>query len=447
MHKAGIGRITGEFEKTPRGLALQVIVRHSVVKLLFIFGTRPEAIKMAPIIRAARNSPELDVRICVTGQHRDLLDQVLDFFCICPDHDLAAMQHDQNLSGLTARILEGLRPILLAERPDFVLVQGDTISAFAGALAAFFENIPVGHVEAGLRTHDLSAPFPEEGLRQMITRLANLHFAPTEKNVAALLDEKVSIENICLTGNPGVDAVLWTRDHVRRSRINPLSRYLGRCATDHIDHAEHVILVTGHRRENFGSGLQGICAALAEIADQHPYTAIVYPVHPNPNVRDHVYTWLGPHRNIFLLPPVDYPAFVHLMDISSLIVTDSGGVQEEAPALGKPVLVTRRSTERTEALDSGGARVVGTETSEIVLAIKEVFDRRDGCDRKWPPTMPFGDGSAAEKIVRIIEQRTFAENRFSASIQALIAAVGYSGQLAAQADGEYSMPEPDHNFR
>jgi UDP-N-acetylglucosamine 2-epimerase (non-hydrolysing) len=337
---------------------------------------------MAPIILAARKSPELDVRICVTGQHRDLLYQVLEFFCVCPDHDLAAMQHDQNLSGLTARILEGLRPILLAERPDLLLVQGDTISAYAGALAGFFEKIPVGHVEAVLRTRDLDAPFPEEGLRQMISRLANLHFAPTERNVAALLDERVSMESIYLTGNPGVDAVLWARDHVRRSSINPLSRYMERHATDHIGHAEHVILVTGHRRENFGSGLRGICAALAEIASQHPNAAIVY-----------------------------------------------------------PVLVTRRSTERAEAVDTGGARIVGTETSEIVLAISELLCDQGASDCKRPSRMPFGDGSAAEKIVRIIEQRTVTENRYEASIQALIAAVGYSPQMEAQADAVHSRPE------
>jgi UDP-N-acetylglucosamine 2-epimerase (non-hydrolysing) len=377
---------------------------------------------MAPIIRTARLSPSLDVRICVTGQHREMLDQALEFFCICPDHDLAAMQNNQDLSSVTARVLERLRPVLLAERPDLVMVQGDTVSAFAGSLAAFFERVPVGHIEAGLRTNDVQSPFPEEAMRQMITRLAAFHFAPTAENVNALRAEGVAADHIFLTGNPGVDSVLWTRERLRGRRVNPLSRYADMQTVQRIQAAKRVILVTGHRRENLGVRLGDVCLALGDIATQHPDVAIVYPVHPNPSVRDQVSGALVQFANIFLLPPLDYPAFVHLMDLSSLIVTDSGGVQEEAPALGKPVLVTRTATERMEAVRAGAARVVGTERGEIVRAVNELLQSADRGPQ--PERTPFGDGSAAEKIVRIVEQ--YSINRATASLQALMTALGTS---------------------
>ncbi|MFZ0589436.1 MAG: UDP-N-acetylglucosamine 2-epimerase (non-hydrolyzing) [Bryobacteraceae bacterium] len=388
------------------------------MKLLFVFGTRPEAIKMAPVIRAAKNTPGLDVRSCVTGQHREMLDQVLRFFCICPDHDLAAMQQNQDLSSLTTRVLDGLRPVLLAERPDMVLVQGDTVSALAGALGAFFERIRVGHIEAGLRTHDLQSPFPEEAIRQMVSRLASLHFAPTEMNVEALLKEGVPRRAVFLTGNPVVDSVLWTRDRIRSSRMDPLSEVIDRDALREIERASHVILVTGHRRENFGIGLREICGAVAAIALERPDAAIVFPVHPNPTVREQVYNSLQNAKNVFLLPPLEYPAFVHLMDKSTLILSDSGGVQEEAPALGKPVLVTRATTERMEAVDTGAVRIVGTSRRNIVRAVNEVLDAAEQGRILMPPTTPFGDGHAAEKIVDIIRQQAELAHRPSLPLPA-----------------------------
>jgi UDP-N-acetylglucosamine 2-epimerase (non-hydrolysing) len=393
------------------------------VKILLVFGTRPEAIKMAPIIRAARKSPQLDVRVCVTGQHRELLDQALNFFCICPDHDLSVMHHNQDLNSLTARILTGLRPVLMAERPDLVLVQGDTISAFAASLVAFFEHIPVGHVEAGLRTNDLSSPFPEEAMRQMITRLAALHFAPTQANVDTLLKEGVIPRNIHLTGNPGIDAVLWTRNKVRQSRVHPLTAYVSVSDLRRIEQSDHIVLVTAHRRENFGAGLRDLCNAVSQIAGGHPTTAIVFPVHPNPNIQGPVHAELDCFRNVFLLPPLDYPAFVHMMDSSSCIVTDSGGVQEEAPALGKPVIVARANTERMESISNGTTCLAGTDIRDIVSAADEIL-RLPKTSNITPASSPFGDGFAAEKIVRIIEQQTFVEDRTTASLQALIAALG-----------------------
>lgn len=401
------------------------------VKILLVFGTRPEAIKMAPIILAARKSPHLDVRLCVTGQHRELLDQVLNFFCICPDHDLSVMHHNQDLNSLTARILTGLRPVLMAEHPDLVLVQGDTISAFAASLAAFFEHIPVGHVEAGLRTYDLSSPFPEEAMRQMITRLAALHFAPTQANADTLRKEGVRSRSIHLTGNPGIDAVLWTRDKVRQSRVHPLGAYASVSDLRRIEQSDHIVLVTAHRRENFGAGLHDLCDAVSQIAGNHPEAAIVFPVHPNPNIRGPVHSALGCFRNVFLLPPLDYPAFVHLMDTSSCIVTDSGGVQEEAPALGKPVIVTRANTERMESIGFGTSCLTGTDTPDIVSAVDGILRQPKTSNVTTPASSPFGDGFAAEKIVRIIERQTFVEDRTTASLQALIGALGLATRPGA----------------
>jgi UDP-N-acetylglucosamine 2-epimerase (non-hydrolysing) len=385
---------------------------------------------MAPIIQAARRSPDLDVRICVTGQHRELLDQVLNFFCICPDHDLAVMSHNQDLNSLTSTILFSLRPVLLAERPDMVLVQGDTISAFTGALAAFFEHIPVGHIEAGLRTHNLSSPFPEEAMRQIVTRLASVHFAPTQANAETLVKEGVRQRSIHVTGNPGIDAVLWARDKVRRSRVNPLSAHVEISELRRIEQSEHIVLVTAHRRENFGRGLRELCDAIGNIAAHHPESAIVFPVHPNPNVRGPVVSEIGGIRNVFLLSPLDYPAFVHLMDISSCIVTDSGGVQEEAPALAKPVIVTRSSTERMEGLTSGASYLTGAVAAAIVNAVESVLRAPTGAKPAIAALSPFGDGRAAERIVHTLEQQTFVADRGTASLQALMRALGTTTQPA-----------------
>jgi UDP-N-acetylglucosamine 2-epimerase (non-hydrolysing) len=394
------------------------------VKLLFVLGTRPEAIKMAPIIRAARNAPDLDVRICATGQHRDLLDQVLQFFCICPDHDLSAMQHNQDLCSLTGRMLEGLRSVLLAERPDLVIVQGDTVSALAGALAAFFERIPVAHVEAGLRTHDTQSPFPEEAIRQMVSRLASLHFAPTQANVQALVNEGVPSRAIFLTGNPVVDAVIWTRNRVRSSRVDPLCHVMEHHVLQQVNRAAHILLVTGHRRENFGQGLREICAAISEIASQRHGVAVVFPVHPNPNVRDLVYSALENVQNVHLTAPLEYPAFIHLMDRCSLIISDSGGVQEEAPVLGKTVLLTRMTTERTEAVDCGAVRVVGSNRHDIIRNVNDVLDAAEFGVSFTPPPAPFGDGRAAERIVTVLRKQDSFDQRSTTSLQALGAALG-----------------------
>lgn len=341
------------------------------------------------------------------------------------------MSHNQDLNSLTASILAGLRPVLLAERPDLVLVQGDTISAFAASLAAFFERIPVGHVEAGLRTYDLSSPFPEEAMRQMITRLAALHFAPTQADADTLLKEGVIPRSIHVTGNPGIDAVLWARTKVRRSRVNPLHTYAAVSELRRIAESEHIVLVTAHRRENFGAGLRQLCNAIGQIAACHPETAIVLPVHPNPNVREPVHSALGYFPNVFLLPPLDYPAFVHLMDASSCIITDSGGVQEEAPALGKPVIVTRSTTERIESVSSGASCLTGMRARDIVIAVEKILRLPKTVDIRTSASSPFGDGLAAERIVRILEQQTFAEDRSTASLQALIGMVGFATHPAA----------------
>jgi UDP-N-acetylglucosamine 2-epimerase (non-hydrolysing) len=377
------------------------------VKALFVFGTRPEAIKMASIIRAARQCPEIEVRVCATGQHREMLQQMLAFFRILPDYDLDVMRPNQDLSGVTARILDGLRPVLLAERPDLVLVQGDTATAFAAALAAFYARIPVGHVEAGLRTYDLDGPFPEEGMRQMVTRLAAFHFAPTQGNVETLLREGVPAKTIFLTGNPVIDSALWTRDRLRRTKLPPLLAFTSQENAERIHLAEKLILVTSHRRENFGGGLRNICGALAEIADEFREALIAFPVHPNPNVSEPVHRWLGDLSNVVLLPPVDYPAFIYLMNRSRAIVTDSGGVQEEAPALGKPVLVTRQATERQEGVTSGLIRTVGTSKRSIVLHLREHLLREQLASAhkcEDIPASPYGDGRAGEKIVDAIRK-------------------------------------------
>lgn len=396
----------------------------AIVKILLVFGTRPEAIKMAPVIQAARQSPHLDLRICVTGQHRELLDQVLNFFCICPDHDLSVMHHNQDLNSLAAGILANLRPVLLAERPDLVVVQGDTVSAFAGSLAAFFERIPVAHIEAGLRTYNLASPFPEEAMRQMIARLASIHFAPTQANANTLLQEGAIPRSVYVTGNPGVDAVLWTRDKVRRSRVNPLTGFASAFEIRSIEHADHIVLVTAHRRENFGAGLRELCEAIAQLAVRHPETAFVFPVHPNPNVHGPVHSALGGFKNVLLLAPLDYPAFVYTMDRSTCIITDSGGVQEEAPALGKPLIVTRSTTERTEAISIGSSCLTGADAAQIVAAAEDILRRPAAPSLRTGETSPFGDGFAAAKIVRILEQQSFAEDRATQSLQALIRALG-----------------------
>jgi UDP-N-acetylglucosamine 2-epimerase (non-hydrolysing) len=369
------------------------------MKILAILGTRPEAVKFAPVIHAAARQQGIEMQVCVTGQHRSLVDPVLKFFDIGVNHRLSVMRHNQDLSGLTTRVLEGVRGVLLADRPDLMLVHGDTATCFASALAAFYERVPVGHIEAGLRTHDLSSPFPEEGMRQMVSRLAAFHFAPTAANVATLEQEGIPAERIFLTGNTGIDAVLWARERIRRA--DPLAS-LETNKRSQIRSAKRRVLITSHRRENFGAGIRNICEAIATLAARHPATAWVFPVHPNPEVTHCAQSRLGTLANVALLPPLEYPQFVALMDQSYFLISDSGGVQEEAAALQKPVLVTRRTTERAEAVWGGHALLVGTAHDSIVNAVDRLLTSRVLYDRMCSGTCPFGDGAAANRILGII---------------------------------------------
>lgn len=365
------------------------------MKVLTIFGTRPEAIKMAPVIKALLATPRIEVQVCVTGQHRGMLDNVLQTFAILPDHDLDVMTPDQRLSDVFARILSGLDPILTAWRPDFVLVQGDTATSTAAAMAAFFHQIRVGHVEAGLRTGNMASPWPEEGNRRLTAVLAARHYAPTERARRALLAEGHAYETICLTGNTVVDALLQTI--AANDQDGPRKRALD-LEFSWIDPKKRLVLVTGHRRESFGDGFRGICEAIATIARRQD-VQIVYPVHLNPNVRRPVFEHLADISNVRLIEPVDYPRFVSLMARAHLILTDSGGIQEEAPALRKPVLVMRDTSERVEAVDAGVARLVGTDPADIVAGVTELLDDNRRYDAMASGASPFGDGRASARIV------------------------------------------------
>jgi UDP-N-acetylglucosamine 2-epimerase (non-hydrolysing) len=354
------------------------------MNLLFILGTRPEAIKLACLIRHCRALPGFDVRVCVTAQHRELLDSVLAAFEITPDHDLDVMRPGQTLSGAAARILDGLDPILGAQPPDWVIVQGDTTTTFAGALAAFHRRIRVAHVEAGLRTGNLSHPFPEEMNRLLTTRLASLHFAPTPWARQNLLSEGVPDAAIHVTGNTGIDAVLYVRGRLSR---------LGSARS---------VLITAHRRESFGEPFENICAALRTLALRYPDFSFVFPVHPNPNVRQVVHRALAGIPNFQLLEPLDYVAFVGLMSRAYLILTDSGGIQEEAPSLGKPVLVLRETTERPEGVEAGTVRLVGTSTAAIVEHASRLLDDPGEYNRMARAHNPYGDGRASARIAEIL---------------------------------------------
>ena len=357
------------------------------MKILIIFGTRPEAIKMAPLVLRLRQS--LEVKVCVTGQHRQMLDQVLGLFQIVPDYDLNLMKPNQNLANLTAEVLNGVTQILQKRKFDWVLVQGDTTSTMAGAMAAFYQKVRVGHVEAGLRTYNLNSPFPEELNRQVTSKMAQLHFAPTAESKQNLLKEGFSENNISITGNTVIDALHWVLEH-----STPLDLALP------IDlQQSRMILVTGHRRENFGEGFQQICEALQTIALQQPDVQIVYPVHLNPNVLEPVNRILSNLPNIHLLEPLEYPQFVHLMNQSALILTDSGGVQEEAPSLGKPVLVMRDTTERPEAVQAGTVKLVGANQRTIVDETIRLLNDSEAYRKMAFAHNPYGDGTASNKIM------------------------------------------------
>ncbi len=369
-------------------------------KVLIVFGTRPEAIKMAPVVRALRGQAWLDTKVCVTAQHRAMLDQVLSLFDIVPDHDLNLMSSAQTLEGISARILESLSKVLDDERPDMVLVHGDTTTTAMASLACFYKRIPVGHVEAGLRTGNLMSPWPEELNRRLSGLIAHLHFAPTETSAGNLLSEKVDPAAVEITGNTVIDALLQVTDRLKNDAAlsAPLDERFSFLGSD-----RKLVLVTGHRRENFGDGMREICNALLTLSRRHD-VQIVYAVHLNPNVKGPVESTLGDQSNIHLIPPQDYLAFVYLMMRSHIILTDSGGIQEEAPSLGKPVLVMRDTTERPEAVMAGTARLVGAKADAITDGITKLLDAPGAYDAMATASNPYGDGRAAERIAQSIRR-------------------------------------------
>ncbi|MFZ4124717.1 MAG: non-hydrolyzing UDP-N-acetylglucosamine 2-epimerase [Rickettsiales bacterium] len=358
--------------------------------ILAVFGTRPEAIKMAPVVNALKKLGTMQVSVCVTAQHRQMLDQVLELFNIVPDIDLNVMQPKQDLSDITSRVLLGLRDVFTKQHYDMVLVHGDTTTTMAAALAAFYAKIPIGHIEAGLRTGDKYAPWPEEGNRKLAGAIADIHFAPTETSRQNLLREGISDEVIHVTGNTVIDALLDTaaKSDVAASQFN-------------LDASKKLILVTGHRRENFGGGFENICNALLRLAVRGD-VQIVYPVHLNPNVQEPVNRLLGNHPSIQLIAPQDYLPFVYLMKRAYMILTDSGGIQEEAPSLGKPVLVLRDVTERPEAVAAGTVKLVGTDEDRIVAAATELLENADAYAAMSKAANPYGDGHASERIAKHI---------------------------------------------
>lgn len=359
-----------------------------------MFGTRPEAIKLCPVVNHLRRRPEFEVKVCVTAQHRALLDQVLAAFEVTPDYDLNLMLPNQTLAQSTSRIVAGLEPVLSAARPDMVLVQGDTTTTFCGALASFYQRIPIGHVEAGLRTWDLWQPFPEEMNRVLTTRLAALHFAATKWAAENLRSEGVAPDRIGVTGNSGIDAVLYVRDRLEGGKLRGGS-------WPQLDPKRKLIVVTAHRRESFGEGFERICSALGRLAER-PDVQIVYPVHPNPNVQTPVRRHLTGRDNVFLVEPLEYVPFVDLMRRAWILITDSGGVQEEGPSLGKPILVLREKTERPEAVEAGTVKLTGTDERRIVDEANRLLDDLQEYERMARIHNPYGDGRASGRIGDLI---------------------------------------------
>lgn len=362
-------------------------------KVLLVFGTRPEAIKMAPVYRVLKATPCLDIRVAVTAQHREMLDQVLRLFDVVPDYDLNVMKPGQGLTEITSEVLAGLKPVLEGFSPDLLLVHGDTTTTLSASLAAYYQQIPVGHVEAGLRTGNIYSPWPEEINRKVTSAIARLHFAPTEKAALNLKSEGVPADRILITGNTVIDALLQV---VKRGDNNPQQSAFFDTEFG-IDRSKRLILVTGHRRESFGDGFERICSALATIAARKD-VQIIFPVHLNPNVKRPVETLLGAMERVRLTPPQDYLPFVHLMRRADIILTDSGGVQEEAPSLGKPVLVMRDTTERPEAVDAGTVKLVGTDADLIVRETSKLLDDQFAYDAMSRAHNPYGDGLASQRI-------------------------------------------------
>jgi UDP-N-acetylglucosamine 2-epimerase (non-hydrolysing) len=366
-------------------------------KVLIIFGTRPEAIKLIPVFRELERRPEQFVtRVCVTSQQREMQDQVLTLFDVRPDHDLDIMTFDQTLGQITSRMIEKLDDILSKEQPDVVLVQGDTTTAFCGALAAFYHHLNVGHVEAGLRTGNKYAPFPEEINRRLVSRLADYHFAPTEHARNTLMEEGIPPSSIYITGNTVVDALLWVRDHIR---LSPPDLPEG---VKELMEGNRLVLVTGHRRESFGEGLKNICYAIRQVSEEFNNVKFIFPVHLNPNVRQPVNQILGHQPHVRLIEPLPYASFIWLMDQADIVLTDSGGVQEEAPSLGKPVLVMREETERPEGIQAGNAMLVGTQQERIVKELTHLLKNPEARLKMAKVNNPYGDGKAASRIADIL---------------------------------------------
>lgn len=369
-------------------------------KILLVFGTRPEAIKMAPLVKALQKDTEhFETRVCVTAQHRQMLDQVLEVFGITPEYDLNIMAPNQDLYDITAKVLLGLREVLKDFRPDTILVHGDTTTSMAASLAAFYMQIPMGHVEAGLRTYNMLSPWPEEMNRQVTDRICTYYFAPTEQSRANLLQENIDAKKIFITGNTVIDALLMAVDIISttagvKEKMAKELQEKGYTVGD-----REYILVTGHRRENFGDGFLHICKAIKELAALHPEMDIVYPVHLNPNVQKPVYELLSGLSNVYLISPLDYLPFIYAMQHSTLLLTDSGGVQEEAPSLGKPVLVMRDTTERPEAVEAGTVKLVGTDAEAIVSNVTALLQDKEMYKRMSETHNPYGDGQACERII------------------------------------------------
>lgn len=370
------------------------------MKILTVFGTRPEAIKMAPLVRALREQSTIDARVCVTAQHRQMLDQVLELFEIEPNYDLDIMKPGQSLSGITSEILVRIEPILKGFSPDMVLVHGDTSTTLATTLASYYHQIPVGHVEAGLRTGNIYSPWPEEANRKLTGALTKLHFAPTEESRLNLLKEGVRKDEIHVTGNTVIDALLQVR-----SRLETDTKLASELATrfSYLS-GSHLVLITGHRRENFGEGFERICSAIQKLSEEFPSADFVYPVHLNPNVREPVGRILNGLQNVHLIEPLEYLPFVYLMTRAHIILTDSGGIQEEAPSLGKPVLVMRDTTERPEALTAGTVRLVGTDAAQIVAGVRQLMTDQSAYNQMAFAHNPYGDGQACTRILSAIQE-------------------------------------------
>ena len=380
--------------------------------VMLVFGTRPEAIKMAPLVKEFQKYPEaFKTVVCVTGQHRQMLDQVLQLFEITPDYDLNIMKQGQDLYDVTARVLTGMRDVLKEAKPDVVLVHGDTTTSTAAALAAFYQQIPVGHVEAGLRTHNIYSPWPEEMNRQITGRIATYNFSPTPLSKANLLREAVAEESITVTGNTVIDALYWVVNKIKENCAlnNELKELLAQAGYDvtRLDSGRKLVLITGHRRENFGDGFINMCTAIKDLTLKYPEVDFVYPMHLNPNVRKPIHEVFGENLNglgnMFFIEPLEYLSFVYLMEKSTIVLTDSGGIQEEAPGLGKPVLVMRDTTERPEALEAGTVKLVGTDYNKIVSEVSLLLDDKAHYDAMSKAVNPYGDGLACGRIVEALK--------------------------------------------